>query len=117
MSQLRIAFAGDRDIAVWILEFMLSQGVRPMALLVPEKSKASHADELRRLCSDLAEEWIMVGACFRERASIEKLRSLKLDYILSVHFPYLVPESVLAVSGRGFLNLHPSYLPFNRGWH
>jgi Formyl transferase len=24
---------------------------------------------------------------------------------------------VLEVSGRGFLNLHPAYLPFDRGWH
>ncbi len=86
-------------------------------MLVPEKSKASHTDELRRLCSDLAEDCIMVGACFREPAGIEKLRSLKLDYILGVHFPYLVPESVLAVSRGGFLNLDPAYLPFNRGCH
>src|ERR1700694_4543671 len=117
MSQLRIAFAGDRDIGTWILEFILSHGVHPVALLVPEKSRASHSDELRKLCSDLAEECIMVGASFREPAGIDKLRSLNLDYILGVHFPYLVPESVLAVSGRGFLNLHPAYLPFNRGWH
>src|SRR5258706_6311045 len=110
MSQLRIAFVGDRDIAAWVLEFMLSHGVHPMALLVPEKSKASHTDELRRLYSDLAEDCIMVGACFREPAGIEKLRSLKLDYILGVHFPYVVPESVLAVTGRGFLNRHPAYL-------
>jgi methionyl-tRNA formyltransferase len=34
-----------------------------------------------------------------------------------VHFPYLAPESVLEVSGRGFLNVHPAYLPFTRGWH
>ncbi|HXX72928.1 MAG TPA: formyltransferase family protein, partial [Candidatus Acidoferrales bacterium] len=30
---------------------------------------------------------------------------------------YLVPTEVLAVSKHGFLNLHPAYLPFNRGWH
>lgn len=117
MNNLRIAFAGDRDIAVWVLDFLLSQCVRPLALLVPDDSKASHAHELRRRCSYLPEGNIMVGPRFREPAGINKLRLLKLDYIIGIHFPYIVPESVLAVSGRGFLNLHPAYLPFNRGWH
>lgn len=114
---LRIAFAGDRDIAVWVMDFLFSQGVRPLALLVPDQSKASHAQELRDRCSYLRAENIIVGAQFREPSSINRLRALDLDYVLGIHFPYLVPESVLDASRHGFLNLHPAYLPFNRGWH
>jgi methionyl-tRNA formyltransferase len=117
MTKLRLAFAGDRDIALWILDFLLSQGVRPLALLLPDESKASHAQELRSRCSHLPEKNILVGGRFREPAGIEMLRGLRLDYIIGVHFPYLAPESVLDVSGRGFLNVHPAYLPYTRGWH
>jgi methionyl-tRNA formyltransferase len=45
------------------------------------------------------------------------LEKAKLDYILSIHFPYMIPPSVLAIPRVGTLNLHPSYLPYNRGWH
>jgi methionyl-tRNA formyltransferase len=112
-----LAFAGDRDIAVWVLDFLLSQDVRPCALLLPDEFRASHARELRSRCSHLSEENILVGARFREPTGIEILRGLQLDYIVGIHFPYLIPEAVLEASGRGFLNLHPAYLPFNRGWH
>ena len=117
MSKLRLAFAGDRDIAVWVLDFLLAQGVHPFALLLPDQSKATHWQELRKRCADLPEERILVGANFREPQGIKILRDLRLDYIVGVHFPYLVPEAVLDISGRGFLNLHPAYLPFHRGWH
>jgi methionyl-tRNA formyltransferase len=117
MSKLRLAFAGDRDIATWVLDFLLSQGVRPLALLLPEKPRASHAEELRRRCSYLREENILAGSSFREPRGIELLRDLRLDFIVGIHFPYIVPGEVLDVSGRGFLNLHPAYLPFDRGWH
>lgn len=114
---LRIAFAGDRDIAIWVLDFLLSQDVRPLALLLPEAAGASHAEALRERCSYLPERDILVGARFREPRGTEELRDLRLDYVFGIHFPYLVPEAVLEVSGLGFLNLHPAFLPFNRGWH
>ncbi len=117
MNTLRFAFAGDRDIAVWVLDFLLSQNARPVALLVPDELKASHARELRSRCYFLPDERILAGAKFREPEGIEILRDLQLDYVLGIHFPYIVPESVLEVSGHGFLNLHPAYLPFDRGWH
>ena len=62
MSDLRIAFAGDRDVAAWVLEFMLREQVHPLALLVPEAPRASHADELVALCSFLEPHKVLWGA-------------------------------------------------------
>ncbi len=45
------------------------------------------------------------------------MRDLDLDYIVGVHFPYIIPDEVLAIPRVGVTNLHPSLLPFNRGWH
>lgn len=117
MSDLRIGFAGDRDIAVLVLKFVLEQKVRPLTLLVADETRATHAEELRKLCGYLDPNDILTGLQFREPAGLERLRALKLDYIIGIHFPYLVPAEVLQVTCYGFLNLHPAYLPFNRGWH
>jgi methionyl-tRNA formyltransferase len=45
------------------------------------------------------------------------LSDANLELILSIHFPYLVSGEVINIAKSGILNLHPSYLPWNRGWH
>jgi methionyl-tRNA formyltransferase len=118
MPDVRFAFAGDRDISVWVLQYLLEQGAQPEALLVTEDGKATHADDLISVCAPfMSADRILHGKSFREPAGMELLRSLDLDYVIGIHFPYLVPENVLALPRIGVLNLHPAYLPYNRGWH
>ncbi len=114
---LRIAFAGDRDIAVHVLDFLLGQGLRPLALLVPGPAHASHADALIARCGHLSADQILVGQQFRQPAGLDLLRALDLDFIIGVHFPLIIPAEVLAAPRQGVLNLYPAYLPYNRGWH
>ncbi len=117
MPAIRIGFAGDRDIAVWVLKFLLNEGVKPTVLMLSAPSRASHKEELRALCPFLTEDRVLIGQAFRTDSGMTLLKSLELDYILSIHFPYIVPKSVLEIPHYGVLNLHPAYLPFNRGWH
>jgi methionyl-tRNA formyltransferase len=112
----RLAFAGDRQVAVDCLRFLLDNDVEPLALLIPSAKRATHAAALEEM-SELAAEFVLIGTEFREPAGIELLRSLDLDYVVGVHFPYVVPRAVLEVPRIGVTNLHPALLPFNRGWH
>jgi methionyl-tRNA formyltransferase len=109
--------AADRDIGTWVLDFLLTQGVRPLALMVAGEHRASHAEALIAACPFLNPDLVFRGIRFREPSSVEQLRRLNLDYIVGIHFPYVVPKNILAIPGSGFLNLHPAFLPFNRGWH
>lgn len=113
----RIVFAGDREIAVWVLKFLLQQSVKPVALMVSGKERASHDRELVALCQHLGASEILRGNEFRKESGIRKLSQLRPDYIICVHFPYVFPVAVIAIPGGGVLNLHPAYLPYNRGWH
>ena len=113
---MKYIFAGDRDISVEILQFMIEQGYNPSALLITEKSKASHANELIKI-SGLTPEYIFEGKSFTEMENISKLKEIEAEYIFGIHFPYIIPQEVLAIPATGFLNLHPAYLPFNKGWH
>jgi len=113
----RFAFAGDRDVAVQVLDVLLEAGHRPVALLLTEPGRASHAHELESRCGFLPPEAILRGGEFRQPEALELLRSLRLDWILGIHFPYLVPPEVLELPREGVLNLHPALLPWNRGWH
>ena len=113
----RLAFAGDRDIAVLVLDYLLDRGCEPVALLVSGPERASHAVELESRLPNLPPSCILRGGEFRTDSGQETLRGLELDYIVSIHFPYLVPAAVLSLPRLGVLNLHPAFLPYNRGWH
>jgi methionyl-tRNA formyltransferase len=113
---IRYALAGDRQIAVDCLRFMLDQGAKPEALLLPSPDRATHGAHLRDL-SGLPDDRVLIGPEFRQPGGIELLGSLDLDYIVGVHFPYIIPTEVLALPRIGVLNLHPALLPYNRGWH
>ena len=114
---MRIVYAGDREISVKILKFIIEQGVRPLALIVPDRKNSSHAEELITLCSFLDNTRIFTGPRLDNKKLITFLKGLHLDYIICVHFPYIIPSDMLEIPKLGVLNLHPAYLPYNRGWH
>lgn len=114
---MRIGFAGDRQIAVDVLRYLSDVHIAPEALMVSSHDRASHADELIALCPDLPPGHVVRGGEFRQPAGIALLRGLDLDLLVAIHFPYIVPPEVLSIPRLGVLNLHPAYLPYNRGWH
>jgi methionyl-tRNA formyltransferase len=113
-SKPKIAYAANRKIGLVGLEAILAHGWKPSALMVATGKGADHADQMKQLVPDGV---ILAGDLFRTPFGIRTLQSLDLDYILSIHFPYLITREVLAIPKIGTLNLHPAYLPFNRGWH
>jgi len=102
-------------VAVRCLEFLLERDVRPEVLLI--RSDISDDETRLQRMSGLPADRVLIGKQFREPASLDLLRSLELDYLIGVHFPYIIPESVLEIPRIGVLNLHPALLPYNRGWH
>ena len=88
---MRIAFAGDRDVSVQVLDYLLETGCVPLALLVSAPERATHAAELIEKCSYLKPDRIFRGVRFRDPDAIESLRELNLDLLVCVHFPYLNP--------------------------
>jgi len=85
-----------------------------MLLLGGEPDQECHA-QLRHLCSDLGPDLLFTGKPGPE--VVDVLAGLDLDYLICVHYPHFLPEDVLDAPRIGSLNLHPAYLPFNRGWH
>jgi methionyl-tRNA formyltransferase len=111
-----IVFAGDRNAAVEVAKFLIQNGVDIACLLVPDEQEASHSDELVSLCN-VDNDLTLYGDEFRSDKGIELLNEIDPDYILSIHLQYIYPETVLSIPTHGVVNLHPAYLPYNRGWH
>lgn len=111
---MKYAFAGNRDIAVKVLDFIISKGYKPDLLMVTDES----SDEIKKLIqlSNLPNSKIFVGSPKTNKVE-NYLQKLNLDYIFGIHYPYIITETLLNIPKVGFLNLHPAYLPYNRGWH
>jgi len=110
---VRIAFAGDRQISVEVLSFLLARGVKPLVLLIPEHP--SHGKKLRELCGYLPPEDIQEGRPGSEAAA--RLGRHRPMYLVAVHYPHLFPPEILTIPSVGAVNLHPAFLPYNRGWN
>jgi len=71
------------------------------------------SQQIRRFIRNYVNPILYLHDIWDDPDLIEKLKDADLDYIICVHFPKIIPKKIL----YGVLNLHPSYLPYNRGWH
>lgn len=110
----KVIYAANRPIGLQCLRLLMKAGIRPVALLVPEGENAEKTAEMKKLLKNVP---VFSGKQFREKRAEKTLRRLEPDYILSVHFPLIIPKEILRIPTNGTLNLHPAYLPWNRGWH
>lgn len=117
MKKPEIIFAGDRKIAVNVLRYLLDNDVRISGLYLPNISSASHDEQLTRLCNHLDDDRVLRGTEFKNESNKKRLERIAPDYIISVHFQHFIPKEILGIPTHGVVNLHPAYLPYNRGWH
>lgn len=52
-----------------------------------------------------------------EPSTLEKLQNMEIDWMILVWWPYIIKENLIRIPKMGCFNLHPSYLPYNRGRH
>lgn len=62
-------------------------------------------------------EDVKVKALLTEKEQLETVEQLRPDIVVSAGFEHKVPKEIIEVPSKGVVNLHPSYLPFNRGAH
>lgn len=56
-----------------------------------------------------------VLALLTEKEQLSLVKHLEPDLLISSGFRHIVPEEILNIPNRGAVNMHKSYLPYNRG--
>ena len=64
-----------------------------------------------------AREDVEVLAILTEKQQLSLIKELRPDIVIASGFEHKVPQEIIDVPEKGVVNLHPSYLPFNRGSH
>lgn len=56
-------------------------------------------------------------AVFRKKATLEDVRHVSPDLIITCYWPFLLSPEIINIPSCGCINFHPSLLPYNRGWY
>ena len=62
-------------------------------------------------------EEVDVLEAVEEREGLQKIKDLRPELVVSSGFEHIVPKEIIQIPEKGIINLHPSYLPHNRGAH
>ncbi len=111
---MRLVCFANNWVAWQVLEFLASQPDQIVALVLHPPATRKHGDEILA-AAGLADELVFDGSTLRDPAVIEAIAGLKPDHGVSLLFDYILRKPMLDVFPAGVINLHPGYLPFNRG--
>jgi methionyl-tRNA formyltransferase len=111
---MRILFFGNNRVGWQILEWLQRRNEEIVGLVLHPPHKRRHGEEILAACP-LPQNRIWDGSLLREPEVIEEIRDLKPDIGISAYFGYILRESILNLLPLGCINIHPAYLPYNRG--
>jgi methionyl-tRNA formyltransferase len=111
---MRILYLGNNRVGWKILSWLKNQGEEIVGLVVHPPSKQKFASEIIDTAG-LSEAHIFDGSQLRNPKVISKISDLQADIGLSILFGFILKEEFIRIPKHGIINLHPAYLPFNRG--
>lgn len=111
---MKIFFMGSNLLGLKVLEFLIGQKENICGLAVHASEKAKYVDEIIKR-SQLAKSKIIKGNRVNDLDTVNKIKRLKPDIILSICFGYILKSEIIRIPPLGAINLHIAYLPYNRG--
>ncbi len=111
---MRILYLGNNLVGWKILSWLKRQEEEIVGLLIHPPGKQKYANEIIETAG-LAESQIFYGPELKEPAVVKKISDLSPDIGLSILFDYILKDDFIRLYPKGIINLHPAYLPYNRG--
>jgi methionyl-tRNA formyltransferase len=111
---MRIVFLGNNWLGWKVLEWLREQKEQIVGLVLHPIHKRKFGEEIIR-SAQVASSRILNSADLRDPETHNAVKAMQPDIGLSVLFDYIMLPQFLDLFPRGVINLHPSYLPYNRG--
>ncbi|MBU2599712.1 formyl transferase [bacterium] len=113
---MKILYLGNNRIGLNVLKWLKTREENIVGLVIHPPEKAKFAKEMQKI-SGLMKEMIFLGNGISQSDCLNKIKSLSPDIGISVNFGYTIKKEFLDIFPQGCINLHTSYLPYNRGAH
>ena len=111
---MRIAFLGNNWVGWQVAHWLREQNDQIVGLVIHPPHKRKYGDEIIR-SARVSPAHIFDGARLRQPKVLQAIKALRPDIGLSVLFGYILRPEFLDLFPAGVVNLHPAYLPYNRG--
>lgn len=106
---------GDREVSYFCFMKLIEQNIIPKLILCPKtKNNNTYISKIKKTFPDIP---FIEGLKFRDAQNLNIIKELQVDYIISILYPYIYKKPIFDFVKIGILNLHPAYLPYNRGWN
>ncbi|MBE7532517.1 MAG: formyl transferase [Ardenticatenaceae bacterium] len=111
---MRILYLGNNWLGWKVLEWLQAQGEEIVGLVIHPENRRKYGDELLASVTP-GQTQIFTATELRKADTLQAIQALKPDVALSILFGFILQPSFLSLFPRGVINLHPAYLPYNRG--
>jgi methionyl-tRNA formyltransferase len=113
---MRVLFLGNNWVGWQVVCWLREQGEEIVGVVVHPKNKRKYAEEIIHSAQVKADA-VFDGACLQKPEVLSVIRELRPDIAVSVFFGYILRPPFLSLLAAGSVNLHPAFLPYNRGVH
>ena len=113
---MRIVCLCNNRLGWQVLQWLHEQGQETVALVVHAGKSGKYQDEIRSVVKD-TECVVLEAQQIAQPEGLEQIRSCRAEIAISVLFRNVLQPSFLSLFPKGCINLHPAYLPYNRGVH
>jgi len=111
---MRILFLGNNWIGWQVVKWLKEQNEEIVGLVIHPTEKQKYRDEIIE-SSKVKEGNIFYSSQLSQLDTQDAIKSLEPDIGLSILFGYILKPNFINLFPSGVINLHPAYLPFNRG--
>lgn len=111
---MKILYLGNNRLGWKVLEWLEERGEEVVGLVVHPPEKQKYVDQMLETV-DLPSDRIIDAEQLRDEETLVRIRELEPDIALSILFDYILKPSFIELFEEGVINLHPAYLPYNRG--
>lgn len=97
-----------------VVAWLKGRGEPPVALVMHPEGRQKYGPEILAAAA-LPPERIFDGSRLDAPETLAALRALEPDIGVSIYFGYILRRPILSLPPAGCINLHPAYLPYQRG--
>lgn len=113
---MRILFLGNNWVGWHIANWLFERGESVVGAVLHPIDRQHYGAELLGLMSTNSVP-VFIGSELDQETQLQEIKKLKADIGVSVYFGYILKRPLLSMFSKGVVNLHPSYLPYNKGAH
>lgn len=111
---MRILYLGNNWVGWKVVDWLTGRGEDIAGLVMHPPAKREYGEEIIT-ASGLDPSKIIDGSRLHLPEVVESVSNLGADMAVSVLFDYILRPEFIELFPQGIINLHPSYLPYNRG--